>query len=100
MVVFCNLGGMWYCIVDTANIPTDSSLLPPLSDQSKSVLPLTPDNGKSICRIGEMIKTACREQFPVDHPCVDYPGCDILVFCSPGTAETVAKGKIVTLIVG
>ena len=27
-----------------------------------------------------MIKVACREQFPVDHPTEDYPGVDILVF--------------------
>jgi hypothetical protein len=41
-----------------------------------------------------MIKAACREQFPVHHPDpgVSYPGCDILVFCSPGTAETVTPG--------
>ena len=84
---------MWYCVVDTANIPTNSPILPPVSDSSQTALPLTPSNGKAICRIGEMIKTACREQCPVNHPCVDYPGCDILVFCSSGTRETVTKGE-------
>jgi proline racemase len=35
-----------------------------------------------------MIKVACREQFPVKHPKLDYPGVDILAFCgepSPGS---------------
>jgi hypothetical protein len=84
---------MWYCIVDTANIPTNSTLLAPPADNDKTALLLTPANGKAICRVGEMIKTACREQFPVNHPEIDYPGCDILVFCSPGVSEVVTKGK-------
>jgi proline racemase len=35
-------------------------------------LRLTPDEGRDIVRIGEMIKTAAREQLPVAHP--DNPG--------------------------
>ena len=58
-------GGMWYAVVDPA----------PLG------LELQPENGKEICRVGEMIKTACREQHPVRHPVhTDYCGVDILVF--------------------
>ena len=26
---------------------------------------------------------SCREQHPVQHPCLDYPGPDILVFTAP-----------------
>lgn len=57
-------GGMHYCIVDAASVG----------------LALRPENGKQICRLGEMIKVACREQHPVQHPEMDYPGCDILAF--------------------
>eukprot|EP00438_Fugacium_kawagutii_P013026 Skav214741 [mRNA] locus=scaffold3176:143359:144339:- [translate_table: standard] len=57
-------GGMFYAIVDAAQIN----------------LQLVPSNGRAICKLGEMIKIACREQHPVNHPDFDYPGCDILVF--------------------
>lgn len=42
-------GGMWYCIVDAESVNIE----------------LIPSNGKTICRVGEMIKVACREQYPV-----------------------------------
>ena len=45
-------GGMFYVIADAA----------PLG------LRLTPDEGREIVRIGEMIKAAAREQLPVSHP--------------------------------
>ena len=45
-------GGMFYVIADAA----------PLG------LRLTPDEGRDIVRIGEMIKAAAREQLPVTHP--------------------------------
>ena len=57
-------GGMFYAIVDAQRID----------------LQLVPSNGREICKLGEMIKIACREQNPVNHPEFDYPGCDILVF--------------------
>merc|ERR1719215_1268260 len=57
-------GGMWYAVVDAASVG----------------LRIMPQHGKDICRIGEMIKVACRDQHPVNHPEYDYPGCDILVF--------------------
>ena len=41
-------GGMHYCIVSAKSVN----------------LQLTPENGARICQYGEMIKTACREQFP------------------------------------
>jgi proline racemase len=57
---------MWYAIVNADSIG----------------LKLKPENGKRICKYGEMIKQACKDQFPVNHPCYDYPGPDILVFTS------------------
>lgn len=49
-------GGMFYVIADAAQVG----------------LRLTPDEGKDIVRLGEMIKTATREQLPVVHP--ENPG--------------------------
>ena len=60
-------GGMHYAIVDAASVG----------------LSLIPANGRRICQLGEMIKVACREQHPVNHPEFDYPGCDILCFREP-----------------
>jgi proline racemase len=45
-------GGMFYVIADAATLG----------------LKLTPDEGRDITRIGEMIKAATREQLPVVHP--------------------------------
>ena len=60
-------GGMHYVIVDAPSVG----------------LTLHPSRGREICRLGEMIKVATREQHPVDHPTLDYPGPDILVFREP-----------------
>jgi proline racemase len=49
-------GGMFYVIADAAALG----------------LRLTPDEGRDITRIGEMIKAATREQLPVKHP--ENPG--------------------------
>ena len=43
-----------------------------ISDAGPFGLRLTPDEGREIVRIGEMIKTAAREQLPVVHP--EQPG--------------------------
>ena len=59
-------GGMWYAIVDAAAVGLD----------------LIPSRGREIARLGEMIKVATREQYPVDHPEYHYPGPDILAFTS------------------
>jgi proline racemase len=45
-------GGMFYVIADAAGLG----------------LRLTPDEGRQIVRLGEMIKAAAREQYPVTHP--------------------------------
>jgi len=70
-------GGMWYCIVDAAQLD----------------LELVPSNGKEICRLGEMIKVACQEQHPVKHPSFDYLGPDIMVFRGPPDPESQAHAK-------
>jgi proline racemase len=72
-------GGMWYCIVH-------------VDDVQAGKLALTPENGKVICRWGEMIKAACRRQHPVNHPSFDYPGVDIMVFRA-GRDQTVSLGS-------
>ena len=74
-------GGMWYCIVDLQQFRTAGPQL------FLSKLKLDPSCGKELCRIGEMIKVACREQYPVQHPTEDYPGCDILAFRDSGNTK-------------
>ncbi|MFZ0818430.1 MAG: proline racemase family protein [Candidatus Acidiferrales bacterium] len=49
-------GGMFYVIADAAELG----------------LQITPDNGRDIVHIGEMVKAAAREQLPVAHP--ENPG--------------------------
>ena len=70
-------GGMWYAIVDADSVG----------------LELLPSNGKRICRIGEMIKVACREAFPVEHPENHQMGCEILVFLGRPSEGSKAHGK-------
>jgi proline racemase len=48
-------GGMYYVIADAPSLG----------------LRLTPDEGRAIVRLGEMLKAAAREQLPVSHP--DHP---------------------------
>ena len=64
-------GGMWYAVVDITQFAEKMHILD---------MALEPSNGSELCRVGEMIKVACREQFPVQHPTQNYPGVDILVF--------------------
>jgi proline racemase len=49
-------GGMWYVIADATALG----------------FRLTPDEGRDLVRVGEMIKAAAREQLPVAHP--EQPG--------------------------
>jgi len=73
VTVDVSYGGMWYAIVDGPSIG----------------LTVQPSEASEIVRLGEMIKVACREQHPVQHPTLDYPGCDIM--CIRGPASD--KGK-------
>lgn len=63
-------GGMFYVIADAAALG----------------LQLTPDEGRDIVRIGEMVKAAAREQLPVAHPeNPDIQGVTIAVLSGPAT---------------
>ena len=64
MIVDISFGGMWYVIVSA----------------EKMGIEIKPENGCKLARLGEMIKVATREQCPVSHPTIDYPGPDILVW--------------------
>mmetsp|Transcript_121460 Transcript_121460/g.259328 ORF Transcript_121460/g.259328 Transcript_121460/m.259328 type:complete len:249 (+) Transcript_121460:1-747(+) len=70
-------GGMWYAVVEAAAVG----------------LELRPENGKEICRLGEMIKVATREQHPTSHPEIDYTGPDIMVFRGPASEGSGATSQ-------
>ncbi len=75
-------GGMFYAIADAA----------PLG------LRLTPDEGRDITRISEMIKAATREQYPVVHP--DNPeitGPTIAQLSAPPTHPDAHRKNVVTV---
>ena len=75
-------GGMWYVIVDAAQVG----------------LEIVPARGAEIVRKGEMIKAAAREQLPVVHP--ENPaiaGISILEFTAPPTLAG-ADGKNTVVI--
>ena len=70
-------GGMFFAIIDAAALG----------------LQLTPDEGRDIVRLGEMVKAAAREQIPVAHP--EHPeisGISIVELTAPPTMPG-AHGK-------
>jgi len=77
VTVDISFGGMWYVIVEAKQLG----------------LNLMPSEGKNITRLGEMIKVATREQWPVQHPEMDYPGPDILAFTSPPAEGSNASAR-------
>ena len=74
-------GGMFYAIVEAA----------PLG------LALTPDEGRDIVRLGEMVKAAAREQIPVAHPLTpELAGISIIELTAPPTVPGAdAKNTVV-----
>ena len=74
-------GGMFYVIADAAQFG----------------LRLTPDEGREIVRVGEMIKAAAREQLPVAHP--ENPGIRGVTIAEltarPTNPQAVAKNAVV-----
>lgn len=83
VIVDIAYGGMWYAVVDAASIGLD----------------LDATLAKKICNIGQMIKVATREQHPVTHPNLDYPGVDILVFrgkATPGSGADSRNAVVMT----
>ncbi|CAK0849026.1 unnamed protein product [Prorocentrum cordatum] len=73
-------GGMWYAVVDAA--PLGLELLP---------------MHEELCRAGEMIKVATREQHQVNHPEFDYPGPDIMVFRGPAVSPKASARNVVVM---
>eukprot|EP00403_Amphidinium_massartii_P027151 CAMPEP_0178392888 /NCGR_PEP_ID=MMETSP0689_2-20121128/11908_1 /TAXON_ID=160604 /ORGANISM="Amphidinium massartii, Strain CS-259" /LENGTH=361 /DNA_ID=CAMNT_0020013471 /DNA_START=33 /DNA_END=1114 /DNA_ORIENTATION=+ len=70
-------GGMWYAIVDAAAVN----------------LEIHPRHAKELCRAGEMIKVATREQHCVQHPEFNYPGPDIMCFRGPAAVGSASHSK-------
>jgi len=78
-------GGMFYVIADAASVG----------------LRLTPDEGKEIVRLGEMIKAAAREQLPVVHPeNPDIAGVTIAQFSAPATSPGASMKNTVVVSSG
>jgi proline racemase len=78
-------GGMFYAIVEASQVG----------------LEITPDQGRDLVRVGEMIKAAAREQLPVTHP--ENPaisGVSILEFSSPATRPGVSRKNTVVISSG
>jgi proline racemase len=97
-------GGMWYAVVDLAQFEKDGKSSNGSGDDSSSSssksdssngpsLKLDPKNAAELCRVGEMIKVACREQYPVNHPDINYPGVDVLVFRGKPTPGSGAHAR-------
>ncbi len=74
-------GGMFFVLVDAGALG----------------LSLTPDEGRDIVRLGEMVKAAAREQIPVSHPLMpELAGISIAELTGPPTATGAhAKNAVV-----
>ena len=78
-------GGMFYAIAEAE----------PLG------LSLTPDEGKDIVRISEMIRAAADEQLPVIHPDIpEFKGITISQLSGPPTHPTAHRKNVVTVSTG
>jgi proline racemase len=78
-------GGMFYVIADAAPFG----------------LKLTPDEGRDIVRISEMIKAAANEQLPVVHPeQPGFMGITIAQLSGPAHAPTSSRRNVVTVSTG
>ncbi len=81
VVVDVAYGGMFYVIAEAAPFG----------------LHLTPDEGREIVRIGEMIKAAAQEQLPVEHPTqAGFTGVTIAILTAPPTSpEAHSKNAVI-----
>jgi proline racemase len=78
-------GGMFYAIVEAEQVG----------------FRITPDEGRDLVRVGEMIKAAAREQLPVAHP--ENPaisGVSIMQFSAPATRAGVSRRNTVVVSSG
>jgi proline racemase len=77
VVVDVAWGGMFFALADAAALG----------------FRLTPDEGRDLVRVGEMVKAAAREQIPVSHPVTpELSGISILEFTGPPSVPG-ANGK-------
>jgi proline racemase len=78
-------GGMWYVIADAEQFG----------------LQLTPDQGRDIVRVGEMVKAAAREQLPVVHPeQPDFAGVTIAQLSAPPASPGADRRNAVVVSTG
>src|SRR4029077_10534488 len=78
-------GGMFYAIVQAE----------PLGFR------ITPDEGRDLVRVGEMIKAAAREQLPVSHPeNPEISGVSIMQFSGPSVRAQVGRRNTVVVSSG
>ncbi len=78
-------GGMFYVIADAQQFG----------------MRLTPDEGREIVRVGEMIKAAAREQLPVEHPeNAEISGITIGQLSGPSTTAGVSRRNAVIVSTG
>lgn len=78
-------GGMFYVIADAEALG----------------IPLRPENGRTIVRVGEMLKAAAREQLPVQHPDnPDIAGVTIAQLSAPPTNPTAHRKNAVVVSTG
>ena len=62
---------------------------------------ISPDEGRDLVRVGEMIKAAAREQLPVSHPDnPDISGVSIMQFSGPSAQAGVARKNTVVVSSG
>jgi proline racemase len=72
-----------------------------IADAEPFGLRLTPDEGKDIARIGEMIKAAAREQLPVSHPeNPEIAGISIAQLSAPPTSPGADRKNAVVVSTG
>jgi proline racemase len=85
VVVDVAYGGMFYVI----------------SDAARFGLKLTPDEGREIVRVGEMIKAAAHQQLPVQHPLQPgFKGVTITVLTAPPTDPAAHSKNAVVVSTG
>ena len=77
-------GGMFYVIADAEPFG----------------LRLTPDEGRDIVRIGEMIKAAAQEQLPVEHPTIPGIGITIAQLSGPASRPDADRKNAVVVSTG
>jgi proline racemase len=72
-----------------------------IAEASQFGLRLTPDEGRDIVRVSEMVKAAAAEQLPVTHPSQPgFTGVTIAELCAPPTHPDAHAKNVVTVSTG